>query len=116
MYPEAIREFQKVRELSQGRGGDMGLARAYAVAGRRREALTMVDELSEKSKLEYVPAYAFAAIYIALGENDHGFEWLEKAFSQHDPNIKELKVDPLLDSIRSDPRFTDLLRRMKLAS
>lgn len=116
MYPQAIAEFQKVRDISRGDAGAMALGHAYAVAGKREEALKIIDELKEKAQREFIAAYWFAMIHMGLGEKDQAFTWLDKAFTEHDPNLIYIKVDPRFDSIRSDPRFTDLLRRMKLAT
>jgi len=62
------------------------------------------------------PAYQIAAIYIALGEVQQAFSWLEKAYEQRSSFLRWLKVDPRFDPVRSDPRFLDLLRRVGLAS
>jgi len=116
MYPEAIAEFQKIGEISGGEGGVMALGHAYAVAGRRNDAMKVLDDLSERAKHQYVAAFSFAMIYTGLGEKDKAFEWLEKSFVEHDSNLIDLKIDPRFDTLRSDPRFTALLSRMKLDS
>jgi hypothetical protein len=58
--------------------------------------------------------YAFVHIYAGLGESDQAFEWLERAYQARDPKLPFLKVHPRWDSLRADPRFDDLLRRMGL--
>ena len=116
MYAEAIAEFQKIGEISGGEGGAMALGHAYAIAGRRSDALKVLNDLSERAKHQYVAAHSFAMIYTGLGEKDKAFEWLEKSFIEHDSNLIGLKIDPRFDSLRSDPRFTALLSRMKLDS
>jgi hypothetical protein len=83
------------------------------VAGRRAEAQKVLDQLTEFSKEKYVPAFRRAEIYAALGENDKAFEWLQKAYEE-EHCIIAIKVDPVYDPLRSDPRFADLLRRMNL--
>jgi hypothetical protein len=55
-----------------------------------------------------------ATVYAGLGDRDKAFEWLEKAYQERSPRLTWLKVEPMLDSIRSDPRYADLLRRMGL--
>jgi len=55
-----------------------------------------------------------AAIYVALGDKNHAFAWLEKAYADHDSGVPFLKVDPHFDALREDQRFTDLLRRLRL--
>ena len=72
----------------------------------------MLDRLAEISKQKYVPTGSMAGIYVGLGQNDKAFEWLEKGFRERaSPN---LKVEPVFDPLRSNPRFQDLLRRMNL--
>ncbi|MBA3768764.1 MAG: tetratricopeptide repeat protein, partial [Acidobacteria bacterium] len=97
MYEEAIAEFQKVLDLSKGNAGEMALGHTYAVAGKRDEALKMIEQLKEKSQRQYIAAYKFVMIYTGLGEKDLAFEWLEKAYKEHSPDLKNLKVDPRFD-------------------
>ena len=115
MYTEALTEFKKHIELSQGQAGSMALGHAYAVAGMRDEALQVIARLQKISQSNYIAPFRFAMIYTGLGENDQAFEWLEKSFQEHSPDLIYLKVDPRFDNLRSDPRFTELLRRMNLA-
>ena len=61
-----------------------------------------------------VDAYNIAGFYFYLGENDRGFEWLEKSYSRREGSILEIRVDDLLDGIRTDPRYLDFLRRLEL--
>jgi hypothetical protein len=75
----------------------------------------VLNELTELSKQKYVPAWAMAEIYVGLGEKDRAFEWLEKAYDERFAGLlASIKVDPIYDPLRSDPRFADLLRRMNL--
>ena len=90
------------------------LSYAYAVAGRRGEALKLLDEQQQLAKQHYVSPYNFAIIYTGLGEKDRAFEWLTKCVGEHTMIIFHLKSRPLFDSLRSDPRYPDLLRRMNL--
>jgi TolB-like protein/Tfp pilus assembly protein PilF len=110
MYEEAIAEL-KIANVS---GPPLGYA--YAVAGKRDEAQKMLDDLKELSKQRYVSPKGFAMIYMGLGDKDQAFEWFNKTFDENPYRIAFIKVDPRFDSLRSDPRFTDLLRRMKLVS
>ena len=89
--------------------------KGYAVSGRRIEALKVLDELNELSKRRYVSSYRVAAIHLGLGEKEQAFEWLERAYEEHDAWLVWLKVDPVLDDLHADPRFTDLVRRVGLA-
>ncbi len=112
LHEEAIAELQKASELSGRSIGIMAaLGRALAVAGRRREAQEILGELEEISKQQYVFPYDMAIVYAGLGEPDQAFEWLGKAFAERDVGVIWIKVDPMLDSLRADVRFVDLLRR-----
>jgi TolB-like protein/DNA-binding winged helix-turn-helix (wHTH) protein/Tfp pilus assembly protein PilF len=110
MYEEAIEEVKK------GNGTPPQLGYAYAVAGKKDEAQKILNDLKEQSKQRYVSPKAFAMIYMGLGDKDQAFEWFNKAFEENPYRIAFIKVDPRFDSLRSDPRFNDLLRRMKLVS
>jgi TolB-like protein/Flp pilus assembly protein TadD len=115
MYDEAIAEFQKAIALSGGSAQALVLlGHAYAVSGRRTEALKVLDELNELSKRRYVSSYRVAAIHLGLGETERAFEWLERAVEERDAWLVWLKVDPVLDALRADPRFADLVRRVGL--
>jgi len=112
MYEEALAEFQK--EISQTGIGITAIGITYAKMGRREEALQLLDDLINKSKEEYVPPLGMARFYFALGENDQGFRWLEKAYEDRDSGLWAIKVNPLYDSVRSDPRFKAILKKMGL--
>ena len=114
-YDAAIAEFKQVVNLTGGKPlGMTGLARAYALAGKHGEAERILAELQEMSKLRYVPPASVALVYAALGDKDQAFAWLEKAEQGRDGILARLKVDPRFDSLRSDPRFAQLLRRVGL--
>ena len=112
-YQEAIAEMQKNMEMS---GSDQrgSIGHVYATSGQRGEAQKLLNELREESKRKYVSPYNIAKIYEGLDEKDQAFTLLEKAYAERDSNIINLKVDPRFDSLRSDPRFRDLLRRIGL--
>src|SRR5712692_4741255 len=116
LYKEGIAEFEKELAISPHSAYALaGLGYANAVTGRRAEAQKLLDQLNQLSKQEYVPAVFRAQIYAGLGEKDQAFEWLEKSYEDRSiANLAEIKVDPQFDPLRSDPRFQDLLRRMKL--
>jgi tetratricopeptide (TPR) repeat protein len=116
MYEEAISEFQRSRTLSATRPLDSGsLGYAYALAGRPAEARQIVTKASEGWPQAYFPALDIALVYVGLNEKDLAFEWLEKAVEEHSPWLIHLNVDPRFDPIRSDPRFTRLVRRVGFA-
>jgi hypothetical protein len=70
--------------------------------------------LLDRSKTEYVSPYALACFHFVLGKNDKGFELLDEALKVLDPRLFWLKIDPELDGIRSDPRYTAVLKKMNL--
>ena len=115
MYEEAIAEFQKAAQLSGELWAKVELAHAYAAAGRRGEAEKILDDLRDQPEPSNVSPYQMAIIYAGLGEKDRAFELLEKAYEQRNHGLVELKVEPMLDSLRSDPRFADLQRRVGLS-
>ena len=109
MYGDAISAFQK----SWNKGS---LGQAYAVSGRRAEAQKILGELIEASKRRYISPLDIALVYIGLDQKDQAFAWLEKAYSEHVTYLLFLKVDERYYSLRSDARFQDLLRRVKLTA
>jgi TolB-like protein/Tfp pilus assembly protein PilF len=113
---EALPVLNKTVSMMGRSPGSIGLlASAYARAGRRNDALHLVDELNQRRKKGYVPAAAFVIPYLALGDKDRVFEWLEHAYKEQSTMLQFLKVYPDFDSVRGDPRFSDLLRRVGLA-
>jgi tetratricopeptide (TPR) repeat protein len=113
MYPEAIAALQ--RELvHSGRRPLLlaSLASVYGLAGRKREALRLIDELKERSRQHYISDSLFAEAYIGLGEKDEAMSWLERAYEEHDQWMVYIKSYPGWDALRSEPRFQALVRRM----
>jgi tetratricopeptide (TPR) repeat protein len=89
--------------------GVMGYA--HAILGRRSNAEKTLKQMIELSARQYASPYWVAIIYAGLGEIDNAFEWLEKTYEDHSDWLVWLKVGPELNNLRSDPRFTDLLKR-----
>jgi TolB-like protein/DNA-binding winged helix-turn-helix (wHTH) protein/Tfp pilus assembly protein PilF len=114
LYAEAIAEIGKIRSADTTGIVGAQLGHIYAVQGRRKEALQLVDELQRRSNQTYIDPSRLAYIYIALGEKDAAFTWLEKAYQQHSPAMNGLKTDLVYAPLRSDPRFTGLMRRVGL--
>jgi tetratricopeptide (TPR) repeat protein len=111
-YSKSIEEFKLALSLIGKNEAEIfsNLGNLYAVSGKREKALEIISELIGQSKQRYVPSFLIADVYVGLGEKDKAFEWLEKAF-----NERHLEpMSPLLDPIRKDPRFIDLLLRMNL--
>ena len=112
---EAISEFEKAIPLSGDSPDEpASLAFAYAVTGRKEDANRIVGELRKRSERAYTPPSLIAAIYGALGDRDKAFEFLEEAFRQRDSLLVYLKVEPMFDPLRGDPRFANLLKRIGL--
>jgi TolB-like protein/DNA-binding winged helix-turn-helix (wHTH) protein/Tfp pilus assembly protein PilF len=112
---EAIVAAEKAVGLSERAPGALGmLGLAYGLAGRKAEATKILNELLELSKTRYVTPAAFVNVYIGLGDKDQVFVWLEKAYAERSNYIAYLKVFPMLDSIRSDRRFGNLVGRVGL--
>jgi len=114
-YELAITEGEKGVKLS---GGSplmrAALAHTLAMAGRRKEALEMLDDLKELANQKYVAPYFFAGIHIGLTENERAMEWLEKCFEEHSHWLLYLHIDPSMDGLRDNPGFQALLRRVGL--
>jgi tetratricopeptide (TPR) repeat protein len=113
MYADALRELARARDLLPGNAAvrsDIGYVRA--VSGHEREASGVIAALKEESASRYVNAYELALIEVGLHKDDRAFEWLDQAFRERSDMMIYLRVDPRLDSVRSDPRFADLVRRV----
>jgi TolB-like protein/DNA-binding winged helix-turn-helix (wHTH) protein/Tfp pilus assembly protein PilF len=112
-FPEAIARLQTATSLSDGPPYRAHLANAYALTGNRAKALKILEELTARSNERYVVPLDIALIYTGLGDRDSAFQWLEKAYQERAARITEL-AEPHFDSLRSDPRFADLMRRIGL--
>ena len=112
-YELAITEGEKGVKLS---GGSplmrAALAQTLGTAGRTKEALQILDELTKLAKQKYGAPYFFAGIHIGLGENDRAIEYLEKCYEEHSHWLIYLHIDPSMDSLRENQGFQDLLRRI----
>lgn len=114
---EAITEYQKAVELSGDPANLVALAHAYGAVGRKAEAEKMLRDLERKLRGTPNSSFTMAKIYASLGENDRAFEFLERAYAEKSFFLPaNLKCDVVLDTLRSDVRFQNLLRRMGLSS
>jgi len=113
-YAEAIAELRKATDLSPDRVAFAGLGYGYAVSGRRVEALAILKELEAKYGRHEALGQDLAAVYAGLGDKDQAFAWLEKDFQARSGLLVRTRWQFPFESLRSDPRFTDLLRRMGL--
>jgi TolB-like protein/DNA-binding winged helix-turn-helix (wHTH) protein/Tfp pilus assembly protein PilF len=116
MFAEVLAETETARKAN----GDAPWllseeAYAYGRTGQAARAREDLAKLEKWNRRQPVDAGAFVGPYIALGDKDRAFFWLEKAYTQHSNALTWLKVSPIYDPLRSDPRFQDLLRRVGLA-
>ena len=111
LYDQAIPELQKFVDPQSGDGLTQ-LGYSYAMAGRKPEALKTLAELEAVAQRRYSSPVRIACIYIGLGDKERAFEWLEKGFTGRSDHLTQLKMDPMFDSLRPDPRFAALLRRV----
>jgi TolB-like protein/Tfp pilus assembly protein PilF len=114
-YSEAVAAFQRARQI-EGSIPEVqaALGHGYAVSGRKAEAHKIIRELQARSRNEFVPSYAIATIYVGLGMKEEALQHLVKSYEEGSYYMIHLKVEPILDPLRADPRFADLVRRVGL--
>jgi tetratricopeptide (TPR) repeat protein len=114
---EAIPVLEKALATTDQSPAIMGvLVRAYAHAGRRTDALRLLENLKRRRQAGYVPAAAFVNAYLGLGNQEQALAWLERAYQEQSNILLWVKVHPFFDPLRKDPRFADLVRRVRLDS
>jgi tetratricopeptide (TPR) repeat protein len=113
---ESIREYETAIRLEGNTGADssIGLGNALAVAGRRSEALGVLETLQGRRSERYVSAWGLASIYARLGDQSAALDWLERAYEELDSTLVWLNVHPRFDSLRGASRFSALLRKLRL--
>jgi pentatricopeptide repeat protein len=111
---DAIPGLEKAISLSGSPAATGILIRAYAHAGRLRDAMRLLAQLKQRRVAGYIPAGAFVNAYLGLGDKEQAFYWLEQAYKEQSNILQFLKTHPYFDPIRSDPRFADLVRRVGL--
>ncbi len=113
-FPQAISDVERTISLtdrnSSERLGKLGYV--YGSAGRKADALKIAEELDELSKQRYVSPFYRALVPLGLGDKDQALFWLQKAYEERDASVSVQNASPVLDSIRDDPRFQDLQRRI----
>jgi TolB-like protein/DNA-binding winged helix-turn-helix (wHTH) protein/Tfp pilus assembly protein PilF len=113
MYGEALREMAEAKNLLPGNlAVESDIGHVYAVSGNKAAAQKVIAALKDESAHRYVNLYELALIYVGLGQRDQAFESLDKAFRERSDQMIYLKVDPRLDSLRSDARFANLVLRV----
>jgi serine/threonine-protein kinase len=114
-YGEAIGEFIKARELSHGNSEAIGsIGYVEALAGDKEKARAVLEELKALSQQRYIPPSNMGLVYCGLSEKDEALSCLEKACDERDPRLTLLKVDSRWDSLRDNPRFVAILKRIGL--
>ena len=115
-YDKALEAHLKVLAARGARPETMAvLKEAFAASGWKgfwRKRLELMEAEAGKRPL---PTYALARIYARLGDKEQALEWLQKAYDKHSDYLVLLKVDPMFDGTRSDPRFAELIRKVGLA-
>lgn len=115
MFDEAIHEIQTAVRLSNESTMSLAvLGHAFASAGLDREAQEVLTKLLKRGRSQYVPSYWIALVHVGLGDRDKAFTWLERANRERSAWLAWVKVEPRFDRLRSDPRFSRLLRSLKL--
>jgi len=115
MNAEAVPELEKAIALSGGSPratAELGLA--YAKMGKRGDALKLLNDLKDRSKVRYVSPFDLAVIYGGLGDKGRTLEYLEKAYDERSTSLALLKLSPSFASLRSEPRFAELVGRVGL--
>jgi tetratricopeptide (TPR) repeat protein len=113
-YVEAVTEVQSATRLDDSPYILALLVQMHALARNRPEAMKVLQDMEQLTRKRYVCSYEVATAYVFLREKDQAFRWLDKAVEERSDCMVMLAVDPRLDSIRSDPRFQDLQRRVGL--
>jgi adenylate cyclase len=110
----AIAELQKSKAPDPGAWYQGFLGYAYAISGQRAKAEEALRELEELAKRQYVSPTAFATIYLGLGQKEKCLDWLEKSYEQQDSACWYLKIDQIYDSVRNEPRFQAIVKKIGL--
>jgi len=112
MYEEALEMWKRYYATRGDQEAEEALARGQAEAGYSGALSSLAEMMIERSRTTFVTPWRIGTLYTRAGKNDEALEWLEKAYEAHDPNMTYIRVDPIFDGLRDDPRFQDLLRRM----
>ena len=111
--PEATAEYRKAVELDDDPFVMALLGQAYARVGRRDEANKILEQLNQEAKTRYVSAYGVGLVFLGLGDKNHAMDELERAYRENDGgDIYNIRIDPMLDDLRGDPRFEALAEKI----
>lgn len=112
MHRLAIRELEKAVSLDHNLEELSLLGYAYGVGRQRNKAYKVLEELQERITKEYIDPYFMVMIYTGIDEKEQAFDWLEKSYHEKSDLMAMLKTFPLLDRLRTDPRFTELMQKV----
>jgi TolB-like protein/Tfp pilus assembly protein PilF len=114
-HKEAVAEREKALSLSGGPELAASIEEDFTKSGYKGVLQSWLEGLTELSKHSYVSSYSIAESYMRMDQKQKAFEWLEKAYEEHDSGLVSLAVEPMFENIRPDPRFKEIMRRMKLS-
>jgi TolB-like protein/Tfp pilus assembly protein PilF len=115
LFPDALADIEKWRRIDDAPGIWSVQAYVYGRSGQRVEARRALEKLQQLNRRQRMDPAAIALAYVGMDNKDEAFAWLQKTYSEHSNALTALKVDPIYDPLRSDPRFQELLRRVGLA-
>ena len=111
--PDAIAEYRKATELDDDPFALALLGQAYARSGQRDEANKILTQLNQEAKTRYVDAYGIGLVFLGLGDKSHAMDELERAYRENDGgDVYNIRIDPMLDDLRGDPRFEALSEKI----
>jgi TolB-like protein/Tfp pilus assembly protein PilF len=111
--PDAIAEYRRAVELDDDPFAQALLGQSYARAGRRDQANKILTQLNQEAKTRYVDAYGVGLVFLGLGDKNHAMDELERAYRENDGgDIYNIRIDPMLDDLRGDPRFEALSEKV----
>lgn len=110
-YDKALPEFE-IAAAGHNGGATAGLAYGYAMSGQKDRARDLLAKLNAGRDSGLIVKYRVAAVYLALGNKDQAIKWLNESYQDRENWMNQLKVDPVMDPLRSDSRFQELMRKM----
>jgi TolB-like protein/Tfp pilus assembly protein PilF len=114
-YAKAIAHLKQARsDTGEMPLMDAALGLAYAVSGKMAETMKLAESFKASAKKRYIPPTYFGMLFAGMGDKDKALVWLERAYTERADGLTWLNVEPMLDEVRSDPRFEDLIRRIGL--
>lgn len=115
-HSEAIAHLQQARATGEMPLMDAALGLAYSLDGKIAETMRLAEEFKAAAKKRYIPPTYFGMLFAGMGDRDKAMTWLEKAYQERADGLTWLNVEPMLDDVRSDPRFQELIRKIGLTT